>query len=186
MPTSRMMNKTPRALARRPDHSLSVSIETRIFMIRGQKVIVDSDLADLYRVATKVFNQGVKRNLKRFPKDFMFRLTGKEIKILRSQIVTSSWGGRRSQPYVFTEQGVAMLSSVLNSERAVQVNIAIMRAFVKLREILTTHRDLAEKIEALERQYRQHDVKIQTVFDAIRELLQPPPVSSKRRIGFGR
>jgi len=168
MPTSRMMNKTPRALARRPDHSLSVSIETRIFMIRGQKVIVDSDLADLYRVATKVFNQGVKRNLKRFPKDFMFRLTGKEIKILRSQIVTSSWGGRRSQPYVFTEQGVAMLSSVLNSERAVQVNIAIMRAFVKLREILTTHRDLAEKIEALERQYRQHDVKIQTVFDAIR------------------
>jgi hypothetical protein len=87
---------------------------------------------------------------------------------------------------VFTEQGVAMLSSVLNSERAVQVNIAIMRAFVKLREILTTHRDLAEKIEALERQYRQHDVKIQTVFDAIRELLQPPPVSSKRRIGFGR
>jgi len=155
-------------------------------MIRGHKVIVDSDLADLYRVPTKAFNQGVKRNLKRFPKDFMFRLTGKEIRILRSQIVTSSWGGRRSPPYVSTEQGVAMLSSVLNSERAIQVNIAIMRAFIKLREILTTHRELAQKIEELERKYRQHDVKIQTVFDAIRELLQPPPVSSKRRIGFGR
>ena len=154
-------------------------------MLRGQKVMVDSDLADLYRVPTKVFNQAVKRNLKRFPKDFMFRLTGKEIQILRSQIVTSSWGGRRNLPYAFTEQGVAMLSSVLNSERAVQVNIAIMRAFVKLREILTTHRDLAEKIEELEKKYRQHDVKIQAVFDAIRELLQPP-VSPRRRIGFGR
>jgi len=153
-------------------------------MIRGQKVIVDSDLADLYRVPTKVFNQGVKRNLERFPKDFMFRLTGKEIEILRSQIVTSSWGGRRSLPYAFTEQGVAMLSSVLNSERAVQVNIAIMRAFVKFREILTTHRELAEKIEELEKKYRQHDGKINAVFNAIRELLQPP-LSSKRRIGFG-
>ena len=155
-------------------------------MIRGHKVMLDSDLADLYRVPTKVFNQAVKRNLKRFPRDFMFRLTGKEVKILRSQIVTSSWGGRRNLPYAFTEQGVAMLSSVLNSERAVQVNIAIMRAFVKLREILTTHRELAEKIEELEKKYRQHDVKIQAVFDAIRELLQPPPVPTKRRIGFAR
>ena len=153
-------------------------------MIRGQKVMVDSDLADLYRVPTKVFNQAVKRNLKRFPKDFMFRLTEKEMKILRSQIVTSSWGGRRTLPYAFTEQGVAMLSSVLNSERAVQVNIAIMRAFVKLREILTTHRELAEKIAELENKYRQHDDKIQVVFDAIRELLEPPQVSPKRRIGF--
>jgi len=153
-------------------------------MIRGQKVMVDSDLADLYRVATKVFNQAVRRNLKRFPKDFMFRLTAKEMKILRSQIVTSSWGGRRTLPYAFTEQGVAMLSSVLNSERAVQVNIAIMRAFVKLREILATHRELAEKIAELENKYRQHDDKIQAVFDAIRELLEPPQVSPKRRIGF--
>ena len=155
-------------------------------MIRGQKVMVDSDLADLYRVPTKVFNQAVKRNIKRFPKDFVFRLTAKEIRILRSQIVTSSWGGRRTLPYAFTEQGVAMLSSVLNSERAVQVNIAIMRAFVKLREILTTHRDLAEKIAELERKYRQHDDKIQAVFDAIRELIEPPQVSPKRRIGFAR
>ena len=154
-------------------------------MIRGQKVMVDSDLADLYRVPTKVFNQAVKRNLKRFPRDFVFRLTAKEIKILRSQIVTSSWGGRRTLPYAFTEQGVAMLSSVLNSERAVQVNIAIMRAFVKLREILTTHRELAEKIAELESKYRQHDDKIHAVFDAIRELVEPPQVSPKRRIGFG-
>jgi len=114
----------------------------------------------------------------------MFRLTAKEMKILRSQIVTSSWGGRRTLPYAFTEQGVAMLSSVLNSERAVQVNIAIMRAFVKLREILTTHRELAEKIAELESKYRQHDDKIQDVFEAIRELLEPPQVSPKRRIGF--
>jgi hypothetical protein len=179
-----MMRQKTKALVRRPDHSLGASIETRIFMIRGQKIMVDSDLADLYRVATKVFNQAVRRNLNRFPKDFMFRLTAKEMKILRSQIVTSSWGGRRTLPYAFTEQGVAMLSSVLNSERAVQVNIAIMRAFVKLREILTTHRELAEKIAELENKYRQHDDKIQAVFDAIRELLEPPQVSPKRRIGF--
>ncbi len=152
-------------------------------MLRGQKVMIDSDLAGLYRVPTKVFNQAVKRNLKRFPKDFMFRLTIKESEILKSQFVTSTWGGRRNLPYAFTEQGVAMLSSVLNSERAVQVNIAIMRAFVKLREILTTHRDLADKIEDLEKKYRQHDIKIRTVFDAIREMLQPP-LSPKRRIGF--
>ena len=173
------MPQKTKALARRPDHTLGASIETHIFMIRGQKVMVDSDLADLYRVPTKVFNQAVKRNLKRFPKDFMFRLTAKEIRILRSQIVTSSWGGRRTLPFAFTEQGVAMLSSVLNSERAVQVNIAIMRAFVKLREILSTHRELGEKIAELEKKYRQHDDKIQVVFDAIRELIEPPQVSPK-------
>jgi len=178
------MRKPLRYSARRPVQSLTVSIETRIFLIRGQKTILDSDLAALYRVPTKVFNQAVKRNLKRFPKDFMFRLTAAETKILKSQFVTSSWGGRRTLPCAFTEQGVAMLSSILNSERAVQVNIAIMRAFVKLREVLTTHRDLAEKIEELEKKYRQHDVKIHTVFDAIREMLQPP-LSPKRRIGFG-
>ncbi|HEX4593218.1 MAG TPA: ORF6N domain-containing protein [Bryobacteraceae bacterium] len=177
-----MTNKT-RALERRPAHVLTASVERHIFVIRGHKVMVDSDLAELYRVPTKVFNQAVKRNLKRFPSDFMFRLSRKEMEILRSQIVTSSWGGRRNSPYAFTEQGVAMLSSVLNSERAVQVNIAIMRAFVKLREILATHRELAEKIEDLEKKYRQHDTKIQAVFDAIRQLLQPP-VSPRRRIGF--
>ena len=180
-----MMTPKTKALTRRPDHTLGASIENHIFMIRGQKVMVDCDLADLYRVPTKVFNQAVKRNLKRFPKDFMFQLTRKEMNILRSQIVTSSWGGRRTLPYAFTEQGVAMLSSVLNSDRAILVNIAIMRAFVKLREILTTHRELAEKIADLEKKYRQHDDKIQAVFDAIRKLLEPPQVSPKRRIGFG-
>ena len=179
-----MMTHNTKALARRPAAVLNASIERRIFVIRGQKVMVDSDLADLYRVPTKVFNQAVKRNLNRFPKDFMFRLSGKEMEILRSQIVTSSWGGRRHMPYAFTEQGVAMLSSVLNSDRAVYVNIAIMRAFVKLREILTTHRELAQKIEELERKYKQHDDKIQAVFDAIRQLLQAPTVPPKRRIGF--
>ena len=179
-----MITPKTRALARRPATVLAASIERRIFLIRGQKVMLDADLAELYRVPTKAFNQGVKRNLGRFPKDFMFRLTIKEAENLRSQIVTSSWGGRRHLPYVFTEQGVAMLSSVLHSERAVQVNIAIMRAFVKLREILTTHRELAQKIEELERKYRQHDTKIQGIFDAIRQLLEPPPVPPKRRIGF--
>ena len=179
-----MMTPKTKALARRPAAVLNASIERRIFVIRGQKVMVDSDLADLYRVPTKVFNQAVKRNLNRFPKDFMFQLSAKEMEILRSQIVTSSWGGRRTMPYAFTEQGVAMLSSVLNSERAVYVNIAIMRAFVKLREILTTHRELAQKIEELERKYKQHDEKIQAVFDAIRQLLQAPPAPPKRRIGF--
>jgi uncharacterized membrane-anchored protein YjiN (DUF445 family) len=178
------MSTNTKALASRPASVLSASVERRIFVIRGHKVMVDSDLAELYRVPTKVFNQAVKRNLKRFPSDFMFRLSRKEMEILRSQIVTSSWGGRRNLPYAFTEQGVAMLSSVLNSDRAVQVNIAIMRAFVKLREILATHRELADKIEELEKKYRQHDTKIQAVFDAIRELLQPPPVSPRRRIGF--
>src|SRR5579864_7281725 len=177
------MIKNPRALARHSAHPLTASIETRIFMIRGQKVIVDSDLAGLYRVPTKVFNQAVKRNLKRFPKDFMFQLTRKEMNILRSQIVTSSWGGRRTAPYVFTEQGVAMLSSVLNSERAVLVNIAIMRAFVKLREVMATRKDLTHKIEALERKYVEHDDNIQAIFQAIKELLEPP-LPPRRRIGF--
>ncbi len=146
--------------------------------------MLDSDLALLYRVSTKVFNQAVKRNLNRFPKDFMFRLSRKESSILMSQSVTSSWGGRRTSPYVFTEQGVAMLSSILTSDRAVQVNIAIMRAFVKLREILTTHRDLAHKIKELEQKYQQHDTHIQSIFEALRELFEPPPLPPKRPIGF--
>ena len=117
-------------------------IEKRIYFVRSQRVILDTDLATLYRVPTKAFNQAVRRNMLRFPADFMFQLTSDETENLRSQIVTSSWGGRRYLPFVFTEQGVAMLSSVLNSDRAIQVNIAIMRAFVKLRELLATHQDL--------------------------------------------
>lgn len=144
--------------------------------------MLDSDLAELYGVETKVFNQAVKRNLRRFPADFMFRLTQEEIESLRSQFVTSNEGrgGRRYAPYVFTEQGVAMLSSVLNSERAIEVNIAIMRAFVKLREMLGTHKELAQKLAEMEKKY---DAQFRVVFEAIRELMKPPPVPT-RKIGF--
>jgi hypothetical protein len=156
-------------------------IERAILMMRGQKVMLDVDLAALYGVPTKVFNQAVKRNLARFPKDFMFQLTGAEFAILKSQIVTSSWGGRRYRPRAFTEQGVAMLSSVLHSERAVQVNIEIMRAFVRLRQMLTSHTDLARRLDALEKRY---DVQFKAVFDAIRELMSPTVPRRRRAIGF--
>jgi hypothetical protein len=156
-------------------------IERRILWIRGQKVMLDADLAELYGVPTKAFNQAVKRNISRFPPDFMFRLNRRESDILRSQFVTSSsWGGRRYAPLAFTEQGVAMLSSVLQSERAVQVNIAIMRAFVKLREMLASHHDLAGKLEEMEKKY---DAQFRIVFDAIRELMSPK-VPLRRRIGL--
>ncbi|MFH0762958.1 MAG: ORF6N domain-containing protein [Candidatus Omnitrophota bacterium] len=159
-------------------------VATRIFEIRGKRVMLDRDLAQLYGVTTKRLNEQVNRNIKRFPEDFMFRLVEEEASNLRSQIATSSWGGRRYLPYVFTEQGVAMLSSVLNSERAIRVNIAIMRAFVKLREILLTHKDLAAKLEKLERKYADHDEKIQLIFNAIKQLLEPSPQSPKAKLGF--
>jgi len=168
-------------------------IATRIFEIRGRKVMLDRDLAELYGVSTKALNQAVKRNISRFPDDFMYQLTRQEVAILRSQFVTSnlksqivisSWGGRRHPPYVFTEQGVAMLSSVLSSERAIQVNILIMRAFTKLREILLSHKDLAAKVETLERKYSEHDETIKAIFAAVKRLLAPPPVKRKRIIGF--
>ena len=158
------------------------SIEKRIYYIRGHKVMIDTDLAVLYRVPTGAFNQAVRRNMLRFPADFMFQLTADETEILRSQIVISSWGGRRYLPFVFTEQGVAMLSSVLKSDRAIQVNIAIMRAFVKLRELLATHRELAQRLEDLEKRFQRHDGQIREVFEAIRALLVAQPV--KRPIGF--
>ncbi len=157
-------------------------IERRIHLIREQKVMLDSDLAELYGVATKVFNQSVRRNLQRFPPDFMFQLTDEEAESLRSQLVTSKKGrgGRRYAPYVFTEQGVAMLSSVLNSERAIEVNIAIMRAFVKLREMMGTHKELARKLLEMEKKY---DTQFRGVFDAIHELIQSP-TAPRRKIGF--
>lgn len=155
-------------------------IEKRIFLIRCHKVMLDFHLAPLYGVSTKRLKEQVRRNLARFPSDFMFQLTPEEFDILRSQIATSSWGGRRYSPYAFTEQGVAMLSSVLNSERAIQVNIEIMRAFVKLREILSTHKELARKLEELERKY---DTQFKIVFEAIRQLMKPPE-KPKRKIGF--
>ncbi|MDD5774674.1 MAG: ORF6N domain-containing protein [Candidatus Omnitrophica bacterium] len=207
-------------------------IATRIYMIRGQRVMLDKDLANLYGVSVKRLNEQVKRNIKRFPQDFMFLLTRQEVSNLKSQIAisssetyvaqdvsdsrsqivtlntqtpkeqevanlmfqngTSRWGGTRTAPFVFTEQGVAMLSSVLNSERSIQVNIMIMRAFVKLKELLLTHKDLAEKIAELEKKYANHDDKIQLIFEAIKKLLEPvppqpePPEPKKPPIGFNR
>jgi hypothetical protein len=157
-------------------------IERAILLIRGQKVMLDGDLATLYDVQVKVLNQAVRRNIDRFPEDFMFQLTAQEFDDLRSQSVTSSsgWGGRRYPPYAFTEQGVAMLSSVLRSKRAVQVNIEIMRAFVRLRRMLASHADLARKLDALEKRY---DAQFKVVFEAIRELMTPPE-PKRRRIGF--
>jgi hypothetical protein len=156
-------------------------IEKAILLIRGQKVMLDADLAVLYDVETKVLIQAVKRNLERFPEDFMFELTQEEFAILRSQFVTSSdWGGRRYRPYAFTEQGVAMLSSVLRSGRAIQVNIEIMRAFIRLRQMLASHVELARKLAALEKKY---DAQFKQVFEAIRQLMIPPE-PKRRPIGF--
>jgi hypothetical protein len=158
------------------------SIESSILLIRGHKVILSTDLAALYDVEPRVLVQAVKRNLERFPNDFMFQLTKAEFANLKSQFVTSSWGGaRRATPYAFTEQGVAMLSSVLRSTRAVRVNIEIMRAFVRLRQMLATHADLAQRLDELEGKY---DAQFRVVFDAIRELMAPPPEPPRKRIGF--
>ncbi|MCX5668601.1 MAG: ORF6N domain-containing protein [Candidatus Omnitrophica bacterium] len=157
-------------------------VATKILLVRGKKVMLDSDLAKLYGVETKNLNLQVKRNSKRFPDDFMFKLTSEEA--LRLQNATSKRGGRRYAPYAFTEQGVAMLSSVLKSERAIWVNIAIMRAFVKLRELLLTHKELAQKLEELERKYQLHETDIQVIFEAIKKLLEPPPEPPKPRFGL--
>jgi hypothetical protein len=148
--------------------------------------MLDSDLAALYEVETRVLNQAVRRNIQRFPDDFMFELSDEEHEALRSQIVILKKGrGQHSKylPYVFTEQGVAMLSSVLNSDHAIEVNILIIRAFVKLREMISTHKDLAKKMEALEKKYNS---QFKMVFDAIRQLMTPPEPKKKRAIGFGR
>jgi hypothetical protein len=160
-------------------------IEKAILLIRGHKVMLDRDLADLYEVSTGSLNQQVRRNLSRFPDDFMFRLTSEEAKASRSQIATLKRGQNiKFLPYAFTEQGVAMLSSVLNSDRAIEVNIAIMRAFVRLREILSSHKDLSRKLDELERKLGDHDEKFVLVFEAIRQLMNPPSGPTKRRIGF--
>ena len=180
-----------------------IALQIRYF--RGEKVLLDFDLASLYGVTTKALNQAVKRNRERFPDDFMFQLTTEEVSILRSQTVTSNpqgattqivmkhrsqivtsakkHGGARYRPYAFTEQGIAMLSSVLNSKRAVKVNIAIMRAFVKLRWALETNRELAQKFSELERRVDKHDEEIAAILEAIRQLMAPPQ-KPKREIGF--
>ena len=159
-------------------------IEQAIVMVRGEKVMLSTDLAPLYGVPPKVLVQAVKRNRTRFPADFMVQLTKDEFENLKSQFVTSSWGGlRRATPYAFTELCVAMLSSVLRSERAVLVNIEIMRAFVRLRQLLASHADLARKLDALEQKY---DAQFRVVFEAIRQLMAPPPEAKRRKIGFRR
>jgi len=158
-------------------------IDRRIYQIRDRRVMLDSDLADLYRVPTKAFNQAVQRNPDRFPEDFMFQLTQEESENLRSQSVTSSWGGRRYLPLAFTEHGVAMLSSVLRSKRAVQMNILIVRAFIRMRDMLATHKALATRIQKLEAAQQRHASVINILAEEIEEMkrLPEPP---KRRIGF--
>ena len=165
--------------------TLASAVESRILLLRHQRVILDTDIADLYGVPVKVLNQQVKRNQERFPADFVFRLTSKEDEVLRSQSVTSKQGrgGRRYAPYAFTEHGAIMAATVLNSERAVQMSVFVVRAFVRLREMLATNRKLAGKIDELENRLDTHDSTIQDLIEAIKELMQPedPP---RKRIGF--
>ncbi len=164
-------------------------IETRILEIRGHKVMIDADLAELYGVTTKRLNEQVRRNIDRFPQDFMFQLMPKEFDCLRSQFATSNSeggrGGRRHLPYAFTEHGAIMAASVLNAPRAVEVSIYVVRAFVRLRELVSTHKELSNKLDELERKVSGHDRAIAGLFDAIRQLMAPPAVK-KRKIGFKR
>ena len=179
------MPKTSKTITKRTAALVTIPgglIEQRIYLIRGQKVILDRELSELYEVKTIALRQQVKRNRESFPDDFMFQLTQEEASLLVSQNVIpskQSLGG--FLPYAFTEQGVAMLSSVLKSPRARQVNIAIMRAFVRLREIMSTHKDLARKLDEMEQKY---DSQFRVVFEAIRELMKPEPVPQKRKMGF--
>ncbi|MBK8213692.1 MAG: ORF6N domain-containing protein [Myxococcales bacterium] len=164
-----------------PSESVTQRVESGILALRGHRVLLDETLAALYEVPAKRLNEQVKRNIERFPPDFMFQLTQDEVTDLRSQFATSSsWGGRRTAPYAFTEQGVAMLSSVLRSPRAVAVNIEIMRAFVRLRGLLQEHDGLKRRLTALEKKY---DAQFRVVFDAIRDLMQPV-LPTKRPVGF--
>jgi ORF6N domain len=158
-------------------------IISKIYLIREHKVMLDGDLAELYQVETKRLNEQVKRNVDRFPEDFMFQLTEKEWENLKSQNATSSWGGRRKKPYAFTEHGVLMLSSVLNSDRAIQVNIQIMRIYSKLRSMIMDHKDILLKLERLEGKITKHDEDFKVVFDYLKELLDPK-TEPVRKIGF--
>lgn len=159
------------------------ALASRIVVVRGQRVLLDSDLAALYEVETRRLNEQVKRNMGRFPVDFMFQLTSDEFANLKSQFATSSWGGRRKLPLAFTEHGAIMAASVLNSDRAVEMSVYVVRAFVQLRAVLLDHKALADKLAALERRVSHHDNSLTEVIDAIRALMaQPKPVN--RPIGF--
>lgn len=155
----------------------------KIHLVRGQKIILDKDLAALYKVETKRLNEQVRRNVDRFPKDFMFQLTAKELQILMSQNATSSWGGIRKLPYAFTEHGILMLSGVLNSDVAIKVNIQIIRLFVKMREMMLTHKDILLKLEILDKNVTEHNMDIQLIYRHLKKLLQPPN-PPRRKIGF--
>ncbi|MDA3952069.1 MAG: ORF6N domain-containing protein [Bacteroidales bacterium] len=166
------------------------AIVNKIYVIRGRKVMLDKDLAELYGVETKVLKQQVKRNIERFPDDFMFELTQDEFNNLRSQIVTSNWGGTRYMPMFFTEQGVAMLSSVLNSKQAILVNIQIIRVFTKMREMLETHKDILQKLDRLQNKEIEQDEKIMLIFEYLKQLEQVKHEElehkNRKRIGFNR
>jgi len=159
------------------------AIINRIYLIRGMKTMMDSDLAELYEVETKRINEQVKRNIDRFPEDFMFQLSEREFDNLKSHFATSSWGGRRKLPYVFTEHGVLMLSSVLNSPKAIEVNIQIMRIFIRMRSALLENEMLIKKIEQIEEQTTQNSEDIQYVFSVVKQLIQKKP-EPRKRIGF--
>jgi hypothetical protein len=164
------------------------SIPNLIHMVRGEKVMLDFDLAYLYGIETKRLKEQVKRNISRFPDDFMFQLTDEELINLRSQIATSSWGGSRYRPIVFTEQGVAMLSSILNSERAISVNIQIIRVFTRMRRMIESHKDILNKLEMLEKKDIELDEKVSLIFEYLKELEQSkqeePDLKQRKRIGF--
>jgi len=161
---------------------------SKIFVIRNQKVMLDTDLADLYSVETRRLNEQVKRNIDRFPEDFMFQLTKDEFDNLKSQIATSSWGGRRTLPYVFTEHGVLMLSSVLNSYRAIKVNIQIMRIYTKIREMIFTHKDILSKLEKVEEKMSNQDNQIMVIFEYLKQFEQEKQIQleqqNRRKIGY--
>ena len=159
------------------------TVMNKIYVIRGQKVMLDKDLAELYQVETRRLNELVKRNIDRFPYDFMFQLKKEEFQNLMSQNATSSWGGVRKLPYAFTEQGVAMLSGILNSPIAIQVNIQIIRIFTKMRELLMTHKDILLKLEQMEKDITQNKQDIAIIFEALKQLFQPP-AEKRKRIGF--
>jgi hypothetical protein len=171
---------------RMPDEQIA----NKIFLVRGKKVILDRDLAELYDVETRRLNEQVKRNIDRFPSDFMFQLTDEELENMKSQFATSSWGGRRKLPFAFTERGVAMLSGVLNSKRAIKVNIQIMRIFTRMRKMLETHEAILKKLDELERKDIEHDKKILLIFEFLKQLEQAKQQElehrNRKRVGFKR
>ena len=173
MATRRKTGKSGKSLALARVSVAVGLIERRIYFARGQKIMIDQDLAGLYQVETKTLNRAVKRNRTRFPDDFMFQLTAEETEDLRCQIGTSSWGGRRYLPHVFTEHGAVMLASVLNSKRAVDMSILVVRAFIMLRQVMVTHRELARKVENLERNQKEHGQSITSIYGMVKKLIAP-------------